>query len=199
MNFETPLTYLITRGETSPQNFEHSRNKIVDLVRSAGRAGISIVQIREKKITAKQLFELTVGCRNSLRPFETKLVINGRPDVAKAAEVDGVHLPENSVPIGNVRASFPKPFIIGASVHNAKAALEAKNAGADYVMFGPVFDSPGKIAKGIAELEDVCKVLGDFPVIAVGGISATNYSQILDSGAAGFAAIRYLNDLVRTK
>lgn len=199
MIFDTPLTYLITKGEATPANFEKSRSEIVDAVQSAGRAGISVVQIREKLITEKQLFELAVECIDSLRGFETKLFVNGRPDIAKAAGTDGVHLPENSAPIDAVRRTFSDPFLIGASVHSVGGALDAKIAGADYIMFGPVFDSPGKIGKGIAELKDVCEFLDDFPIIAVGGISATNYLQVLDSGAAGFAAIRYLNELVEGK
>lgn len=198
MNFERPLTYLITKGESTPSNFEQSRSEIVDIVRAAGRTGISIVQIREKSIPAKHLFQLVRECKDSLYGSETILVVNGRPDIAKAVGTDGVHLPESSLPVNAVRQEFPRPFLVGASVHSVETASEAKKAGADYVMFGPVFDTPGKTAKGIDELTNVCDMLEGFPVIAVGGIDGTNYTQVLEAGAAGYAAIRYLNEIVRT-
>ena len=198
MNLDKPLTCLITKGETTPENFEQFRSEIVDLVHDAARAGISIVQIREKNITAKQLFELARDCRDAVDQTETKLLVNGRPDIAKAAGVDGVQLPEDGLPIAEVRAVLQKPFVISASVHGVESALKARDAGADYVMFGPVFPTPEKEAKGIEELEKVCETLEGFPVIAVGGIDATNHKQVLEAGAAGYAAIRYLNELVRT-
>lgn len=199
MNLETPLTCLITKGETTPENFEQNRSGIVSLVRAAARAGISMVQIREKRITAKQLFELAGDCREAIAKNATKLVVNGRPDIAKAAGADGVHLPEDGLPFSEVRRSFANRFLVGASVHSFESALIAKDSGADYVMFGPVFDTPDKAAKGIAALREVCNALGGFPVVAVGGIDARNYSQVLEAGAAGYAAIRYLNEFVRAK
>ena len=199
MKLERPLTYLVTDGETTPENFEQNRSEIVSRVRAAGRAGISMVQIREKKITAKQLCELSRECKEAIAGSATRLLVSGRPDIAKAAEADGVHLPEDGLPISEVRQGFAVPFLIGASVHSVESAMGARNSGADYVMWGPVFDTPGKTAKGIDELENVCSALEGFPVIAIGGINASNHNLALKAGAAGYAAIRYLNEFVRTK
>jgi thiamine-phosphate pyrophosphorylase len=196
LNFEVPLTYLITKGELTPLNFEQRKNEIVETVAAAVRANISMVQVREKLITSKQLFELSRDCASAVAGTETKLLVNGRPDVASAAGAHGVHLPEDGLPVASVRKAFPPPFLIGASVHGLEAALHAKAGGADFVVFGPVFDSGGKTGRGLNELETTCAGLGDFPVIAIGGIDEHNKELVLQSAAAGFAAIRYLNHLV---
>lgn len=191
----TPVTYLITKGDAMPENFPEKRSKILTVVEAAVAAGISIVQIREKEISAKQLFELTTDAAAITSSSSTKLLVNGRPDVVKAAGADGVHLPENGLPIADVRRSFPAPFMIGASVHDPDRARAAKVEGADFIVFGPVFETPEKSAKGIGALSAICAELDGFPVLAVGGVDGLNYQKVIDAGAAGFAAIRYLNDL----
>jgi len=190
-----PITYLITKGEATPKNFQQKRSEILTIIEAAVVAGISMIQIREKSITAKQLFELTADAAAITSGSTTKLLVNGRPDVASAAGGDGVHLPGNGLPIADVRKSFAQPFLIGASVHDAEAAREAKRDGASFIVFGPVFETPGKNAKGIESLSELCSELGGFLVIAIGGIDATNFQKVLDEGAAGYTAIRYLNDL----
>ena len=195
MKFERPLTYLITKGDLSPDNFEHRKEEIVENVAAAVRVNISMVQIREKNVTAKQLLELTREAVSIVSGSQTKVLVNGRSDVAVAAEAHGVHLPENGLPIAAVRRSFTSPFLIGASVHSLEAALSARDGGADFVVFGPVFDSGKKRGKGIDELRGVCSAMGEFPVFAVGGIDGNNRAEVLHAGAAGYAAIRYLNRL----
>ena len=193
-----PLTYLITKGESTPDNFEEKRNEVLEIIKAAVLAGISMIQLREKRLEAKQLFELARDGVAAVSGSSTKLLINGRTDIASAAAADGVHLPEDGMRVADVRQSYPKPFLIGASVHNVDAAREAKEGGADFVLFGPVFDSIGKQGKGVEMLSKVCLAIGECPVLAVGGIDETNYHLVLDAGAAGYAAIRYLNEYVRT-
>ena len=127
---------------------------------------------------------------------ETKILINSRSDVAVAAGAHGVHLPEDGLPVSEVRRSFPAPFLIGASVHGRDAARSAKSDGADFVVFGPVFDSGEKKGKGVGELKVISRDLREFPLIAVGGIDESNKDLVLQNGATGFAAIRYLNRLI---
>jgi thiamine-phosphate pyrophosphorylase len=196
---ERPLTCLITEGELTPENFEQRKGDFLQTVEAAASAGISMVQIREKAITAKQLFTLAVECVSAAAGSETKILVNGRADIAKAANADGVHLPEDSIPVEEIRKAFPPPFLIGRSVHSIDAVWIAKNAGADFVMFGAVFDSGEKKGKGVHELTNVCRELDWFPVLAVGGIDGENIQTILDAGAAGYAAIRYLNEIVFEK
>jgi thiamine monophosphate synthase len=84
--------------------------------------------------------------------------------------------------------------LIGASVHSLEAAQTAKTDGADFVLFGPVFDSLGKTGVGLESLANVCDALNGFPVLAVGGVEGSNHHSVTENGAAGYAAIRYFND-----
>lgn len=191
-----PLTCLVTTGEATPENYDKSKLKIIRVIESAFAAGVSIVQIRERLLTAKQLFELTIEAASLGRSENSKLLVNDRADVAFAAKADGVHLPENGISIEKIRAAFPPEFIVGASVHSLERAVQARLTGGNFVLFGPVFNTPGKgPAKGLESLRRVCQEMADFPVIGIGGIDRSNFQSVLDCGAAGFAAIRFLNDL----
>jgi thiamine-phosphate pyrophosphorylase len=196
MNRERPLTCLITKGDLTPEDYQGRKGELLGTIAAAAGAGISIVQLREKRLTGKQMFELTRDAVKSIDGSRMKLLINGRPDIAAAAGAHGVHLPEAGLPIAAVRRGFPFPFIIGASVHSIERGRCAKDEGADFVVYGPVFDSGEKKGKGIDGLEAVCTELDDFPVIALGGIDSSNLDQVLRAGVAGYAAIRYLNHLV---
>lgn len=154
-----------------------------------------MVQIREKALQAKQLLKLSSDAAKITSGTETQLLINGRADIAIAAGADGVHLPEDGLPIDVLRGKFARPFIIGASVHSVEAAISAKNEGSDFAVFGPVFETPGKGGtQGLDKLRLVCDSVPGLPVIAVGGIDRSNFRKVFEFGASGFAAIRFLND-----
>jgi len=191
---DAPLTYLITKGEAASARFSESSREILSVLELAVEAAISLIQIREKHITTKQLFKLASEAAAVVSGSETKLMVNGRIDVALATGADGVHLPEGGMPVGAIRNICPAQFLIGASVHTLNAAQAAKEGGADFVLFGPVFDSIGKTGVGLESLANVCKSLDGFPVLAIGGINESTYQSVLKHGARGYAAIRYLND-----
>lgn len=188
------LIYLITKGDATADNFHEKQHEILEIIKKAVEAEISLVQIREKKLSTKLLFELAAKAAQITKNSETKLLINDRADVALAAKADGVHLTERSLSAQIVRANFPTDFIIGVSVHTLEKALEVKAQGADFVTFSPIFHSPNKGEPvGLETLREVCEALKGFPVIALGGINETNYKEVLEI-ADGFAAIRFLND-----
>ncbi len=166
-------------------------------------AGVSLVQIREKKLTTKQVFELTQHVLDISKNTETRVLVNERFDISLAAAVDGVHLTSNSLPIEVVRNLVANDFIIGVSTHSLDEVRIAKDSGADFATFGPVFDTLSKEMydkpKGLEALKKVCDDVAPFPVIALGGISADNYESVLDAGARGFAAITFLNEIEGVK
>src|SRR5262245_54306013 len=126
-----------------------------DVLASAGRAirdGVDMIQIREKDMPAGELFDLAVHLKTLAAGTPTKILINDRLDVALASGVDGVHLPEDGLPAARVR---PYVRVLGASVHSVEAALRAQDAGVDFVIFGPVFETPGKEPVGIEALREV--------------------------------------------
>ncbi len=195
-----PLIYLITEGNLTAGNFDENKKRVLEIIKTAVENKISLIQIREKKITAKLVFELTAEAVKITKNSNTKLLVNDRADIALAAEADGVHLTENSISAAIIRRSFPKNFIIGVSTHSIETAEKAKTDGADFVTFSPVFTSPGKgEPKGLEELVKICERLKPFPVIALGGIDKTNYKSVLEKGASGFAAIRFLHSQNRER
>jgi thiamine-phosphate pyrophosphorylase len=139
------------------------------------------------------------------------VLVNDGVDVAIATGASGVHLGEHSLPPMEVRELISqrlagRKFLLGASVHSLEGAVEAEQAEADYVIFGPVYSTPSKAGfgppQGIQRLREVCQRL-TIPVLAIGGITLENAGDVMEAGAAGIAAIRLfqdagnLDDLVR--
>jgi thiamine-phosphate pyrophosphorylase len=188
------LIYLITRGETTDRNFHEKRSQILNLIKIAIETKIDLIQIREKKLSARNVFKLASEAAKLAKNSGTKILVNDRADIALAAKADGVHLTANSLSASTIRRNFPKDFTIGVSTHSIEKTEEAKREGADFAVFGPVFQTPGKgEPKGLEPLRKVSEKLKPFPVIAIGGIDETNCREVLQI-AGGFAAIRFLND-----
>jgi len=193
-----PLIYLITDGETTPENFREKSVEMLKLIEKAVEANISLIQIREKRLFAKQVFELTAKAAQITKNSKTKLLVNDRADIALAADADGVHLTANSLSAEIIRANFPRDFIIGVSAHSLAEVEKAKQQGANFATFSPIFATASKAKygapQGISALREVVETVKEFPVIALGGIDENNFGEVLKSGAKGIAAIRFLND-----
>ena len=193
--FEKPIIYLITEGRATDHNFEDAKRQILDIVRIGVEEKISFIQIREKQLSARRLFELTVAVVEITHGTDTGLLVNDRADIALAAGADGVHLAANSLPASAIRKNFPKEFIISVSTHTLEAAMNAAKEGADFAVFAPVFETPGKgEPQGLGTLSEVCEKLRPFPVIGLGGIYESNCESVIAVGASGIADIRSLND-----
>jgi thiamine-phosphate pyrophosphorylase len=196
VKFNKPLVYLITEGKATAENFSRQKAKILEIIKIASENRVSLIQIREKNLSARLVFELVSEAAQILKNTDTKLLVNDRADIAFAAKADGVHLTKNSISAKVVRRAFPENFIIGVSAHSLAAAEQAESQMADFITFSPIFDSPGKNEpKGLENLRRICEKLENFPVIALGGIDESNYESVLETGAKGFAAIRFLNKL----
>jgi len=160
-----------------------------DVLESARRAidgGIDMIQVREKDLSAGKLFELVCKVRDLAAGTKTRVLVNDRLDIALAAGIDGVHLPANGLPAGRVR---PYVKVLGVSTHTLQEALNAEAARADFIVFGPVFDTPGKKPVGLEPLRAVASQVR-IPVLAIGGITTANSEQVVRVGAAGIAGIR---------
>ncbi|HEV7796732.1 MAG TPA: thiamine phosphate synthase [Pyrinomonadaceae bacterium] len=195
-----PLLYLITSGETTVRTTAASEAfaNVLQLIQSAVAAGIDLVQIREKNLSASVLYQLSASAARITQASATKLLVNDRSDIAVAAAADGVHLTTASLPASAVREAFGAEFIIGVSTHSLAEAGSACRSGADFLVFGPVFDTASKSEygepAGIENLARVCSELSPFPVLALGGVTTDNAADCIHAGAAGIAAIRLLND-----
>jgi thiamine-phosphate pyrophosphorylase len=193
-------TYLITPGDSTPGTFSADSAKILELIKKAVEQKISLVQIREKNLFARQLFELAAQAVSIAKNTGTKLLVSDRADIAFAAGADGVHLTSHSLPTAVIRQNFPPEFTIGVSTHSLETALAAKEQGADLIVFGPVFTTKSKAEygapQGIEKLSEVVKALKDFPVFALGGINKTNYEEALETGATGIASIGWFYEML---
>jgi len=169
-------------------------------IRAAIAAGVDWVQIREKDLSAQELLGLA---RESVTAAGgARVIVNDRLDVALAAGAAGVHLGRESLGAREVVSwcrggHAPAEFLVGVSCHSLAEAREAERAGAAYIFFGPVFDTPSKRGmgepQGIARLGEICRVV-KIPVLAIGGVSEENAAECIRAGAAGIAAIRMFQD-----
>jgi len=192
---KTPLIYLISDGSVTDENYQARSISFLKLVETAVQSKISLIQIREKKLSGRLLWELAKRAVQLCDRSETRILINDRLDIAIAAGADGVHLRASSIPANIVRSFAPKKFLIGVSAHSTDELEVAKTSGADFAVFGPVFETPLKGEPvGRDSLSHAVDATSPFPIIALGGIDSTNYREVLKTGCAGFAAIRFLND-----
>jgi len=166
---------------------------LLDLIAEAAQAGVDLIQIREHLLDDRALVNLTRRAGEATRGTSSRIVVNDRVDVALAAHASGVHLRGDSFAAGRIRALAPRGFLIGRSVHDpTEAAAVEAGGGCDYLLFGTVFPStskcPANPISGPGVLREVCATVG-IPVLAIGGISIENVSEVAASGAAGIAAI----------
>ena len=200
LNQSKPILYLITRGATTERTDSSSPEfvSILNQISAAVAARIGLIQIREKQLTARVLFNLASAASRLTRDSNTRVLVNDRADIAAAAGADGVHLSTWSIDAAVVRQTFGAEFLIGASTHSVDEACAARDAACDFVVFGPVFDSPSKRQfgepKGLGELNQVARAAGEFPVLALGGISINNIRDCLAAGASGIAGIRLFDN-----
>ena len=168
---------------------------LVTSVRVAASRGIQLIQLRERDLEGRALFELAGQVLGAVRGTGARVLINDRLDVALAAGAHGVHLRAGSFRASRVRMVVPAGFLIGQSVHSAEEA-PALGDGADYLLFGNVFETgskPGKPGSGVEALAQVSRATA-LPVLAVGGVTLERVPQLLAAGAAGFAGISLFGD-----
>lgn len=166
--------------------------RLIDIVEEALKGGVRAVQLREKDLSSRELYELAYDLRKLTAKYSAKLIINDRVDIALAVDADGVHLAMNSMPIHRVRKLLGRDKLIALSCHNQVNSLMAQENGADFITFGPVYYTPSKAnygePVGIEQLEAVTHLL-DIPVFALGGIKRENINAVIAAGAAGIALV----------
>jgi thiamine-phosphate diphosphorylase len=200
LDLPKPIIYLITSGATTkattPETDDFAR--ILALVEASVAAQIPLLQLREKQLSTRVLYQLATEASRITRRTATRLLVNDRADIARAAGADGVHLTTQSLPAGQVRETYGSEFLIGVSTHSLEEAHAARREGANVAVFGPVFKTESKVGlgdpQGLEKLREVATELKDFPILAIGGVSLDNVADCFEAGASGVAAIRLLND-----
>jgi len=170
---------------------------LLEVSRAAIEGGCDLLQVREKDLTGGPLLTLAREIVEAAKPrgVRCSVVVNDRLDVALAAKAAGVHLPADGLPIDLVRRGTGKRFVIGRSVHSLAEARQAQKEGADYLFFGPVFETPGKTVFGPPQGPDALRKIVEavrIPVWAIGGINPGGAARLRGIPIAGVAAITFI-------
>lgn len=190
MPFQYHLCYITDRHGLAPL-------PLAPHLRAAVQAGVDLIQLREKDLASRELLSLAKSAVEFSRESSTRIVVNDRLDIALASGAHGIHLGGQSVPANVVRRLVDKDFVIGVSCHSLEDAVKAEMDGADYVLLGPIFDTPSKRQYGpplgLNKLSEVAKRIR-IPVLALGGITVERVRPCLKAGARGIAAIRLFQE-----
>jgi len=155
-------------------------------------AGVPAIQLRERDLPTRELLSLAGQIRAMTNVHGVPLIINDRVDMAVALNLDGVHLRASSLPVPAVRRIVGQHRLIGVSTHSVKEVQQAGDDGADYVILGPIFETPSKREfgepLGLAVLADACRH-SSVPLFAIGGITRERIASVRDAGAFGVAMI----------
>lgn len=193
------LCYITDRSQF-PGGPADQERRLLEKVAECGAAAVDFIQLREKDLSARHLEELARKTAAALPAgSKTQLLINSRTDVALASGAHGVHLPANDLLASDVRGIMVRAGgtapVIGVSTHSLVEVAQAEAHGADFAVFGPVFEKDGQpVPRGFEQLRQACHrphIDGaPMPVLALGGITLENARECFVAGAAGIAAIR---------
>ena len=165
---------------------------LVPLLQQVLTAGTSAIQLRERDLSARELVTLAREVQAVTASFKSQFLINDRVDVALALEGVGVHLRSNSLPLPVARQMLGAQRLLGISVHAVEEAVQAEAAGADYIVLGPIYETPSKQTfgppLGIHTLEKACTLVR-IPIIGIGGVTAARAREMRRAGAFGVAVI----------
>jgi len=171
---------------------------LLDAIARNLAAGIEWIQIREKDLSARALFDLVEAALKLPNPHNSKILVNTRADVALAAGAGGIHLPSGSPP---ARFWRRPGFMVGVSCHSVEDVRNAETDGADYVVFGPIFPPRSKTVRaeplGLDGLRQATSAVR-IPVLALGGVTRENSAACISAGAAGIAGITIFQELVKS-
>lgn len=166
----------------------------VEIVESAIRGGVDVIQLREKGACARDRYELGTEIRELTHEANVPLIVNDRVDLAAAIDADGVHLGDDDLPVSAARAQLGETAIIGRSVSTPEAARRAEREGADYLGVGAVYGTTSKETDpeqsniGLERIRAVREAT-DLPFVGIGGVTSENARAVIQAGANGVAVI----------
>ncbi len=177
--------YLITDRKTTGGDYYKS-------IEDALRGGVRAVQLREKDLPLRDVLMRAYELRRITYKYKARLFINDRVDIALAVDAEGVHLGGNSLPVHAARKAARGRLLIGVSTHGLQEALKAESEGADFITFGPVYETPSKLKygppQGLKRLREIVENI-KIPVFAIGGVNENNLMDVMNTGSFGVAMI----------
>jgi len=171
-------------------NAKHSRS-LGEAVRLAIAGGATIIQVREKETTGKELVLNAREAVSAAKGSNVPVLINDRVDVALASGADGVHLGQDDMDVTTARRLLGPNAIIGATAKTPELARAAVAMGADYVGSGAVYETATKSSSciGLRGLSAVCEAIKPVPVVGIGGVEHSNAAEVIRAGAQGVAVV----------
>jgi thiamine-phosphate pyrophosphorylase len=186
-----PLLYYITDRKRLREI------SLAECIRKTIERGVDFVQIREKDLEDRALFDLTCSALSFARGTDCRILVNGRADIALAAGAHGVHLPSHGLQITDIRPWVPGDFLIGVSVHTLPGIRRACAQSADYLLLGHIFPTESKERfgrpLGLRRLKNACSA-SSVPIFGLGGIKMELVESVLNAGAVGIAGIGLFQD-----
>lgn len=180
--------YAITDRDLS--NYSHE-----EIVERLLAAGVRLMQLRDKEATPREILDAARRCLKLTRPAGAMLIINDRPDIALAAEADGVHLGQDDLRIGEARELLGRESIIGLSTHSLEQFHQALKTSANYIALGPIYSTQTKPdadpVVGLDLLREA-RLLTTRPIVAIGGITLERAPEVIAAGADAVAVISAL-------
>jgi len=203
------LLYYITDRSQFPGDEAARRRRLLENIAQAARCGVDFIQLREKDLStreletlAREVMAIVHELRTGNRKLRTALLINSRTDIAMACCADGVHLRSNDISPAEVRKIWTRcgagplaRVTVGVSCHTPSEVASAAAQGADFAVFGPIFEkkaSPDARPAGLGALHQACRE--KIPVLALGGVTVENAAPCIHAGAAGIAGIRLFQE-----
>lgn len=181
-----PRLYLLTDRQNTCQR------SLSSVISQAVHAGLRMVQIREKDLDTRPLIELVNILMPLITQHQGKVLLNDRIDLTMALNADGVHLRSDSLPVSFARRVLGPEKLIGLSTHSVEEAQKAEEDGADFIVLGPIYETPSKHMYGpplgLHVLETACQATR-LPIFAIGGLKPKHVPTVLSAGAYGIAAI----------
>lgn len=191
MSFELPKLYPITDRRLSGLSHAGQVARLCE-------GGARLVQLREKRLSPREFYAEAEEALRVARIFGARLIINDRADVALAVGADGVHVGQDDMPPGGVRALLGVGALVGFSTHGVGQAIEAATLPVNYIAIGPAFatsskENPDPVV-GLEGVRRVREAVPGVPLVAIGGVTAENARSLLEAGADSVAVIGALLD-----
>ena len=186
MTFKLPPIYPIT--DTTLSGLTH-----YEQVRQLIAAGATFIQVREKNAPSREFYGECERVVRLAKVSGVKIVVNDRADIAMMVGAAGVHVGQDDMPPQAVRSIVGESVLVGFSTHNVEQAARAAELPIDYIAIGPIFSTSTKEnpdpGVGLHGLEQVRKAIGEFPLVAIGGITEANVCDVVSAGADSAAVI----------
>ncbi len=179
---------IVDMGYTKPDQVEARTHALID-------GGVRIIQLRAKGVEQAQVKAWAVAMQAICRDRGAIFVLNDYPEMAAEIGADAVHVGQDGGSLAEVRRVVGEGVIVGRSTHSLEQAMQARQEGADYIGFGPLFPTgtkPGRKSIGLADITAAQDAAGDMPLFCIGGINETTLPSVLQAGARRVVIVSWL-------